>query len=163
MVVRGREKTRGGLSVSPWHLFAESTPRPRPFPARLHRGESQQNGGAGANHVTSLCFPPPICGKQTRATRLDERIKHRGGSGVRPAPEPSSENRVFIEIRRVRETGRHGGHFAQACAGTIAAPLDVKTPNESATGRAEMIKKINKNIPIPPLSPSPSASAALPG
>lgn len=66
-----------GLRVSPWHLFTESTPRPRPIPARLHRRESQQNGGTDTGHVTSLCFRAQFQVKQMHKTRLTNKISHR--------------------------------------------------------------------------------------
>lgn len=67
-----------GLSVSPWHLFTESTPRPRPIPARLYQRESQQNGGTDTSHVTSLCFRVQFQVKQMDTTRLTNKISHRG-------------------------------------------------------------------------------------
>lgn len=70
---------RGGwrLSVSPWHLFTESTQRSRPFPACLYRRESQQNGGTDKSHVTSLCFRAQLGSKRTDTTRLIDQISNR--------------------------------------------------------------------------------------
>lgn len=69
-------KTGLRLSVSPWHLFTQSTPRPRPIPARLYQRESQQNGGTDNSHVTSLCFRVRFQVKRMHTTRLTNKISN---------------------------------------------------------------------------------------
>lgn len=127
--VKPQQRGGGGraLSGSPWHPFRGTAPRSRPSPARLHRRESQQNGGAARSHVTPLCFRGRLGAKCAVATWLTDKISSPRAPASTSVVEAGPEMYNFVEIRRVHQRSKHGGHFAQACAGSIVAALHRKT------------------------------------
>lgn len=148
-----------GLTVSPWHSFTESTQRPRPIPARLYRGESQQNGGTDTSHVTSLCFQWQFEVKQMHTTRLTNKIS----------------NPCNLIMAHVVERGRNIQNSSRSVVCTkepLWRPFCTSLRRQhSGAPRHENTAKVihhqpatnKENIPIPPLFPSQLASAALPG